>query len=292
MSVVRRLKKLTEQPAFRAEPVTVLGRAAHLAVVSTLGRNPAFELTRRGRERLRAPADLRYTTLTAFLLRDWIEPELRELDRLLAPGDVFVDVGANIGLYTLKGARLVGPTGRVLALEPGAEAYDHLVANLALNDFPWATPLKAAASDASGEAVLHHVPLGRDPQAFSLIANERALDGEVVETVTLDGLIARFGLTRVDLVKIDVEGAEPMVLAGARTLLSRLRPAVIFECNAHINAGGETGEAASEAWAMLAATGYRFFRLIEGTFAPVIAPPDQFCNIVAVHAERRPPFDL
>ena len=123
---------------------------------------------------MRAPADLRYTTITAFLLRDWVEPELRQLQRLLSPGDVFIDVGANVGLYALKAARLVGPTGRVLALEPGAEAFGHLTSNLALNDFAWAEPMKVAASDTAGEAVLHHVPLGNDPQAFSLIANARA----------------------------------------------------------------------------------------------------------------------
>ncbi|MES2862030.1 MAG: FkbM family methyltransferase [Pseudomonadota bacterium] len=287
--LVRRARKLTDQPAFRADPISVLTRAAHLGAAHLLGRNPSFRLTSSGRERLRAPADLRYTTITAFLLRDWVEPELRALDRLLSPRDVFLDVGANIGLYSLKAARLVGPTGRVLALEPGAEAYDHLVANLAMNAFPWAAPMKVAASDAAGEAVLHHVPLGHDPQAFSLIANARATDGEVVETVTLDSLIDRAGLTRVDLIKIDVEGAEPIVIAGARDMLARLRPAVIFECNAHINAGGETG-AAGEAWTMLSSAGYCFFRLIGDAFTAIDTPPVAFCNVIAVHADRRPPF--
>ncbi len=287
--LARRLRKLTDQPAFRAEPMSVLTRAAHLGAAHLLGRNPSFHLTSSGRERLRAPADLRYTTITAFLLRDWVEPELRALDRLLSPGNVFIDVGANIGLYALKAARLVGPTGRVLAFEPGAEAYDHLVANLAMNAYPWAAPMKVAASDAAGQAVLHHVPLGHDPQAFSLIANARATDGEVVETVTLDSLIDRAGLTRVDLIKIDVEGAEPLVIAGARDLLARLRPAVIFECNAHINAGGEAG-AAGEAWTMLSSAGYRFFRLIGDAFTTIDTAPVAFCNVVAVHADRQPPF--
>lgn len=291
MTLIRKLRKLAAEPAFRAEPLGVLWRGVQLAAARSMRRNPAFDLTRTGREQMRAPPGLRYTTITAFLLRDWVEPELRELDQLLSPGDVFIDVGANVGLYTLKGARLVGQTGKVIALEPGAEAYDHLVANLALNAFSWVRPMKVAASDVSGEAVLHHVPLGRDPQAFSLIANARALEGEVVETLTLDSLVAHCDLDRVDLIKIDVEGAEPMVIAGAQTLLSSLRPAVIFECNAHLNAGGETG-AAGEAWSMLAAVGYRFFRLIDGIFTAVERPPAEFCNVIAVHADRRPPFIL
>lgn len=290
MTLIRRLRKLAAQPAFKAEPFHVLSRAAHLAAASATRRNPAFHLTRDGRERMRAPADLRYTTITAFLLRDWVEPELRQLQRLLSPGDVFIDVGANVGLYALKAARLVGPTGRVLALEPGAEAHGHLTANLALNDFAWAEAMKVAASDRAGEAVLHHVPLGNDPQAFSLIANDRAEEGETVETLTLDSLIDRCGLDRVDLIKIDVEGAEPLVIAGARDLLARFKPAVIFECNAHINAGGDTDAAATETWRMLVEAGYRFHRLIGQTFSQIAEPPAYFCNVIAVHAARRPPF--
>ena len=290
MTLIRRIRKLTSQPAFRAEPVSVLSRAAHLAVAGASGRTPPFHLTRDGRERMRAPADLRYTTITAFLLRDWVEPELRQLQRLLSPGDVFIDVGANIGLYALKASRLVGPTGRVLALEPGVEAYGHLTANLALNDFGWAEAMKGAASDRAGEAVLHHVPLGNDPQAFSLIANDRAQVGETVETLTLDILIARCDLTRVDLIKIDVEGAEPMVVAGARGMLARFKPAVIFECNAHISAGGGTDAAATETWRRLAEAGYRFHRMIGQTFTLIAEPPNDFCNLIAVHAARRPPF--
>ncbi len=287
--VAARLRKLAVQPAFRAQPFTVLARATRLGLAQAVGASPAFHLTRTGRERLRAPSNLRYTTVTAFLLRDWVEPELRALERLLQPGDVFIDVGANIGLYSLKAARLVGPSGYVLALEPGAEAYGHLVSNLAMNAFPWATPVKIAASDAEGQAVLHHVPLGHDPQAFSLIANDRAVDGEVVATVTLDELVDRVGLDRIDLIKIDVEGAEPLVLAGAARVLTRLRPAVIFECNAHINAGGQIG-AAGEAWTILASAGYRFFRLVDEAFVAIATPPVEFCNVIAVHAARRPPF--
>ncbi|WGM31920.1 FkbM family methyltransferase [Brevundimonas sp. NIBR11] len=290
MTLIRRIHKLTSQPAFRAEPIQVLYRAAHLAAASAVRRNPTFHLTRDGRERMRAPADLRYTTVTAFLLRDWVEPELRRLQRLLSPGDVFIDVGANVGLYALKAARLVGPTGRVLALEPGAEAYGHLTSNLALNAFDWAEAMKVAGSDRAGEAVLHHVPLGNDPQAFSLIANARADEGETVETVTLDSLVERCGLTRVDLIKIDVEGAEPLVIAGAKRMLATLRPSVIFECNAHINAGGETDAAAGQTWAMLAEAGYRFHRLMGDSFVAITRPPTEFCNIVAVHSERAAPF--
>jgi len=290
MNLMRRVRKLTSQPAFRAEPARVLARAGMLAASVAMGRGAAFDLTRQGGERMRTPADLKYASITAFLLRDWVEPELRELDRLLRPGDVFIDVGANIGLYALKAARLVGPTGRVLALEPGEAAFGRLTSNLAMNAYPWAKALKLAASDRDGEAVLHHVPLGDDPQAFSLIANAATTDGEAVRTRTLDSLVACENLWRIDLIRIDVEGAEAMVIAGATRTLSRLRPAVIFECNAHINAGGGGG-AAGETWDMLAEADYRFFRLKDGAFGEIAAPPVDFCNVLALHRDERPPFE-
>ena len=282
--MLRRIQKLLDQPAFRAEPLAVLGRAGAWGAAVAMRRSPVFTLTRGG-ERLRVPSDLRYTSVTAFLLRDWVEPELRELDQLLSPGDVFIDVGANIGLYALKAARLVGPSGRVVALEPGAVACDQLEANLALNDFRCVEVVRKAASDTDGHAVLHHVELGHDPQAFSLIENLSAGGGETVETIRLDTLAGQMGLTRMDLIKIDVEGAESMVLAGARECLARFRPAVVFECNAYINAGGDSG-AAARAWGLLADAGYQFRRLSNGRFSPVDQPPTDFCNILAVHPER------
>jgi FkbM family methyltransferase len=280
--MLRRIQKLLDQPAFKAEPLSVLGRAGVWGAAVAMGRSPVFHLTHGG-ERLRVPPDFRYTSVTAFLLRDWVEPELRELDQLLSPGEVFIDVGANIGLYALKAARLVGPGGRVVALEPGQAACDQLVANLALNDFRCVEVVRKAASDNDGHAVLHHVELGNDPQAFSLIENLSAGDrGETVETVKLDTMVAAMGLTRIDLIKIDVEGAEPMVLAGARECLARFKPAVIFECNAYLNAGGDS-TAATRAWDLLAGLGYRFERLARGKFAPIDKPPTDFCNVLAVH---------
>ena len=284
-----RLGRLAAQPAFRAEPLHVMWRAGMLAAHVGLRHRPTFRLTQGG-ERLRTPADLRYTTVTAYLLRDWAEPELRELDQLLKPGDVFIDVGANIGLYTLKAARLVGPEGKVAALEPGHDAYQQLKANLALNDYDWVRPLKIAASDEEGVAVLHHVPLGDDPQAFSLVAHPQAVEGETVRTTRLDTLVEQLAFDRIDLIKIDVEGAEPMVLDGATRVLSAQRPAILFECNAHINSGGESAGAAGAAWAGLEAFGYRFYRLANRVFEPADRPPESFCNMLACHPERALPF--
>lgn len=288
--MLRRVRKLMAEPAFKAQPLRVLARAAVYAAAMSARRQVAFKLTPFG-ERMRARASMRYTSLTAYLLRDWVEPDLRELQQLLRGGDTFIDVGANVGLFTLKGARLVGPGGRVLALEPSSLAYAELLDNLSLNAFAQVRALPLAASNAEGLAQLNHVDLGGDPQAYSLVNAENARGGEVVRTTTLDALAAEEGLARIDLIKIDVEGAEPLVVEGARGCLAAFRPAVLFECNAYINAGGDAG-ASARTWSLLSAVGYRFFRLLEGRYWPISEVPPDFCNVLAVHRDASLPFAI
>lgn len=278
----RRLRKLLNHPGFRAEPVAVLARAALWAGCVTLRKAPVFSLTGGG-ERLRVPSDLRYTSVSSFVLRDWSEPELRELHRFVKAGDVFVDVGANIGLYTLKAARLVGPAGRVVAVEPGRAAAELLDANLALNRYGHVSVVRKALSDRSGEAMLHHIPAGNDPQAFSLLTDGSAPGAEQVETTTLDALVAQLGLPRVDCVKIDVEGAEALVIDGGRETLARWHPTIVFEANSTLIL--RRGDAVDAAWVKLAELGYSFFRLSDGALAPIDRFPEDFCNVVAVSGQ-------
>lgn len=280
--MLRQIKKLTNEPAFRAAPLTVLSRAVRWAFQVLTRTSPVFTLTPAG-ERLKVPADMRYTSVATFLLRDWSEPELRALDLFLKPGDRFVDVGANIGLYTLKGASLVGSRGRVVAVEPGAQARRQLADNLALNALGPVDIIGQALSDQPGEAVLHHVDLGGDPQAFSLLAGD-AGSGETVAMTTLDLLVDSLGLDRVDCIKIDVEGYESHVIAGASSTLARWKPTIVFEINCPTLLRSSIPPEA--AWQALAAHGYAFFRLEERSLIPLATMPADFGNIVARHPER------
>lgn len=284
--MLRRIRKLLSLPGFRAEPITVLGRAAVWAVNVALKRSPIFPLTAAG-EKVQLPADMRYTSVMTFLMRDWTEPEMRQLHRFVGPGDVFVDVGANVGLFTVKAARLTGPAGRVVAVEPGTEAAARLRHNIALNAFGHVQVVQKAIADQVGTATLHHIPTGNDPQAFSLLSDGSDVAAETVETTTLDHLVADCGLPRVDCIKIDVEGAEPLVIAGAAETLQRFHPLVIFEANT--TRLDPEGRSTSRTWAALADHGYRFNRLVGDRIEPLAAPPAAFCNIIAAHpAGRRP----
>jgi FkbM family methyltransferase len=285
VKVKKRIAKLVADPGFRAAPLRVLARGAVLAGLLALKREPEIAIWR-GAGRVRMPADMRYTTVSAYLLRDWAEPELHELGQLLQPGDVFVDVGANIGLYAVKAAELVGKQGRVIALEPGREVHRRLENNIALNGYGQVELIRGAASDSEGEADLFHTELGNDPQAFSLIPSSLAKKSETVKIHRLDTLVRDRGLARLDLIKIDVEGAEPKVLAGCSEILATLKPAILFEANAYLYAGG-ADHASQDAWALLAAAGYRFFYLRGRRYQPIDRLPTEKCNVLAVHPESR-----
>ena len=89
---------------------------------------------------------------------------------------------------------------------------------------PHVRQARTALADSIGQATLHHIKLGDDPQAFSLLSDGTDSEGENVPVTTLDALAIELGLDRMDCIKIDVEGAEERVIAGARESLSRWHP--------------------------------------------------------------------
>lgn len=142
----------------------------------------------------------------------------------LCPSDIFLDVGANIGYYTLIAAKM-SPQGRVVAIEPSVVNASMLKENIRLNGAGNVTIVHRAAWQKSGVCLALHI---RDPYNFG--ANSFLGGGVVecqVETIAIDDLIAEQDLTRVDLVKIDVEGAEYEVLLGMSNCLQTKPPRYI-----------------------------------------------------------------
>ena len=147
----------------------------------------------------------------------------------LRPGATFVDVGANIGWFSILAASLVGPTGRVVAVEPNPD-------NVALL-------LRSAQENGFDNIDAHCVALAEEPGAVALEtdgSNGRVIpvDGPppapvrasyVVAAHPLDELLERGGTSHVDVMKIDVEGAEPMAVRGARRMLQRDHPVLVSE---------------------------------------------------------------
>lgn len=150
----------------------------------------------------------------------------------LPRGGTFVDVGANWGYFTLVAAHAVGPAGRVLALEPDPRMAAELRANVARNGIRHVTVVEAAASAQAGEAVLAGYAEGdRNRGVSSLVARPGGDAASfVVRTAALDDLLDAHAIPSADLVKVDVEGAEEMVLRGmARGLASGRYRRVLLE---------------------------------------------------------------
>ncbi len=140
--------------------------------------------------------------------------------RSLHPGDVFLDIGANVGVFTILSARTVGEAGSVVAFEPEIRRFSQLEENLTLNGLCNVRPFRVALGEEEGEGRLH-VKGTRSP---SLIAPNGRLDGsaeyEPVQVVNGDEFWKAHGLPPPRAVKIDVEGFELSVLQGLRGLLS------------------------------------------------------------------------
>ncbi len=157
---------------------------------------------------------------------------------LLGAGDVFYDLGANIGWYSLLAARAVGPTGGVLAFEPELENALHAQRNAEVNGFAHMTVIPAAVTDADSwlEFDVRGSLQGRlhrsegEAQAKLRAQPDAHFKGtRLVPAVALDSWLAATGQPAPTAVKIDVEGAELRVLLGMRETLAAAKPALIIE---------------------------------------------------------------
>jgi FkbM family methyltransferase len=175
--------------------------------------------------------------LTYILQRDhqWEPTETRWVTRLLQPGDTFIDVGANIGYYTVLASRLVGSSGRVVAFEPDPVAASFLRKNLLLNAIDGAVVEQKAVSDENGTIQLYLAPENKGDHRT--IPTEEARETIDVEAVRLDDYASSLG-GRIDMVKVDTQGAEGFILRGMEgviennpelTLILEFWPAVLAE---------------------------------------------------------------
>jgi FkbM family methyltransferase len=231
-------------PAFRRVDFRGKGRLRRRLPVAEEGERVA---SFPGGMRLRL--DLRESLQRDFLFGLYDQRELALMRRFLEPGGDVLDVGAHVGMYSVAAGLALRGRGRVLAFEPNPSARRQLEENVALNRLDNVLVTDAAVAAEPGEALLH-VPATDDP-SFSSLGEGRFAEGEPVRvpTTTLDVEVEARGLAPA-FVKIDVEGAELGVLAGADQTLQH-RPVLLVEvgdATADDVAGrlGELGYAAYE----------------------------------------------
>lgn len=197
---------------------------------------------------------------------------VRFYSKLIRPGDVVFDVGANIGAHALNFARLVGPTGKVYAFEPTLSAVRKLEANLALNPDlkPQVTLYHSFCSHAGDKSIPTEIysswPLVSQPGlhpkhlgALQAVGNPRV--------IVLDQLVNELGLACTDLIKLDVDGNEIKVLKGCGEILRRHHPKVIAEIVPYVMA--ERGENMEDFWQPFRDNNYKMRTFDSATEIPL-----------------------
>jgi FkbM family methyltransferase len=238
-----------------------------------------IDVVRQGLKWSLNPADFQHESLFWTGVMDtW---EIEELRRRLAPGSVFLDIGANFGYYSVRLASLQKEI-QVHAFEPHPVTFRRLSRHIEWNGLSDVVHAhQFALSDVSGQAHMAERP---DNSGASRLTDGD--DGIAVQTMTLDEFARSAGLTRVDGIKIDVEGVEPRVLRGGRETIGKYRPAMVIE---FWTPGLEkAGSTPAELAAVLAELGYRMFR-------PRVNPPVQLeeapdsldpVNVLCLHRDR------
>jgi FkbM family methyltransferase len=175
-----------------------------------------------------------------YLLGAFERPTVAAFDKLVRPGSVIFDIGANVGAHTLQLAKRAAPNGRVFAFEPADFAFEKLRKNLALNpdlekltcayqillsceNAPLPKPEIYASWPLRGRGQVHAKHRGR------LVPTRKAA------VDTLDNFVKRERIERLDLIKIDVDGHESQVLAGGVQTLTRFRPVLLLEISPYVH---------------------------------------------------------
>ena len=220
-----------------------------------------------------------------ILFHGYFEPAVvRLLQSLLRPGDVCIDVGANIGAHALAASFAVGSTGRVIAVEPHPELAARLRANAALNGLQNMLVMEAAVAESDGEVPLHVFPVGAFNRGTSSLT-ARPECGRCIAVRALCGqsLKRMLALETCRLVLIDVEGAELSVLRQFLWLIDGFSPIVVFEYSAANwrRSGAEIGEAL----AIFRTRGYQLHCIHGDVVVPVPSRMPPYCEIVCT-----PPF--
>jgi len=194
------------------------------------------------------------------------EPEkFNAVQRLLPRGGTFIDIGGNKGDFALLAAQAAGARGRVVCVEPEPTNADWIRKSIALNSYGNIEVCEVALSDGEGEARLH---LGEKSGFHTLLegAPDRECGSITVKTQTLDSLLSDRRIDHVDLIKIDVEGAEMLVLRGATQTLSQNQNVILL-----IDIHPVLGVNPDEVLSFLSACGLHTYRM--GSEKEAVQPP-------------------
>ena len=225
-----------------------------------------------------------------FLNGYWtLEPELEWIETILSSKGVLIDIGANAGVYTLCGSKIVGEKGVVYSFEPNAICIDLLKKSIRLNKMNNITLIPEAVSNRIGvQDFILYAASDHNRIKFSNEVNSvhrSTITGATkVRVTTLDGYFENKNLTRLDLIKIDAEGCEKFVLESGSQIINHFRPKLIIEINERLfsSNGYNTGDLLD----MLKCMNYSIFRLCPNQLVPLdentIKDKGKSFNVIAI----------
>ena len=194
-----------------------------MAIVVSFTRNPTKTKTING---ITYELDLREVIDSSLYFTNTYEVKIDRLfDKYVKPGSTVIDIGANIGLHTLRSALLTGEKGKVIAIEPSTWAINKLRQNLELN--PDLNRIVEIRHHALGDKIELLITLGF--QSSYRLNGKNKIYSEVIDVLTLDSIADQNSLKHVDFMKIDVDGHELHILRGAKNMLSLSKPVLVVE---------------------------------------------------------------
>lgn len=202
----------------------------------------------------------------AFYYGEWELPHVEALRRLYR-GGTFLDIGSSIGLYPVSlGREIAARGGSILSVEPVPLNRERQLTNLRLNGLEsLVTILPIGLGSAEGELRMRVDRAGADHNALI------TADGDLAVPIRrLDDVMAELSFPNVTLIKMDVEGYEPEVIAGGRETIRRTKPAIFAEF--HRGRMRINKFTMDESWSFLMSCGYRCYRLQAGEFEPLTEP--------------------
>ncbi len=222
-----------------------------MAIAVALTRNPIRSKTING---ITYELDLREVIDSSLYFTSTYEVKIDRLfEKYVTPGSTVIDIGANIGLHTLRSALLTGEKGKVIAIEPSTWAIKKLERNLELNPkiHPSVTILKVALGAKANKSST----IGF--QSSYRLSGRNKVSPEIVDVLTLDQAIQQSDLSAVDVIKVDVDGHEVGILLGSISSLSKFIPTLIIEFTPSFSA--DYLSEFSHLWRNMAQMGYEAF---------------------------------
>lgn len=203
------------------------------------------------------------SVLSRLIYEGFEREETDYLTKILKKGDIFVDIGTNIGLFSLIASKIVGDEGTVLSFEPAPLTFSRLNENVKLNNLKNIDSRNIGLSDKKGELIFYVSNNGYDAWNSFAPSQDNKLESSIqVPVSTLDAELVDIDKSKIKLVKIDVEGWEKFVLHGGKDFLVNYNPIVMIEFTEEntFNAGYPV----HEIYSIMQDFGYVWYRINKG----------------------------